>query len=191
MSVSGGMETDIMNRRSQKSRRREETDSLAFTLVEILIVVVLLGIIAAVVIPKFSNASDMARASMLADDLRVIRTQVQIFKSQHLGVPPGYPNCNPSASPTEEAFIEQMTKASNATGETAEPGTPGYKFGPYLREIPTNPINGKNSVLIIGNGQSFPNSADDTHGWIYQPSTLLFKAGCTGQDVNGKAYFDY
>ena len=53
----------------------------AFTLVEILIVVVILGILAAIVLPKFSNASAIARASMLADDLRVIRMQVQVYRS--------------------------------------------------------------------------------------------------------------
>ncbi|MCD6378517.1 MAG: type II secretion system protein [Planctomycetes bacterium] len=180
-----------MNRRFRKFEGCIRKHTHAFTLVEILIVVVILGIIAAIVIPKFSNASAMAKASMLADDLRVIRTQIQIFKSQHLGVAPGYPNCDPSAQPTEQAFIDQMTKASTATGEIAEPGTPGYKFGPYLREIPENPINGKSSVLIIANGQPFPASPDDTHGWIYQPSTLIFKAGCSGKDENGKAYFDY
>ena len=163
----------------------------AFTLVEILVVVVILAILAAIVLPKFSNASAVARASMLADDLRVIRMQIQVFKSQHIGVAPGYPNCDTSQAPTEAAFVAHMTMASTAEGATAPPGTSGYDYGPYLREIPANPVNGKNTVQIVGDGQAFPTEGDDSHGWVYQPSTLVFKADSPGEDDSGKAYFEY
>ncbi len=163
----------------------------AFTLVEILIVVVILGILAAVVVPKFSNASAIARASMLADDLRVIRTQLAVYKSQHLEVAAGYPGGDPTAVPTEAAFVTQMTKASNSRGQTAEPGTPGFKYGPYLREVPPNPLNAKNTVQVIDNGADFPAAADDSHGWVYQPATLLFKADSPGADDKGRSFFDY
>ena len=97
----------------------------AFTLIEILIVVVLLGILAAIVIPNFSNASDTARASMLADNLRIFRTQLPVFKAQHGGIAAGYPNGDTSATPTEIAFVFHMVKASNDSLQTADPGTPG------------------------------------------------------------------
>ena len=84
-----------------------------------------------------------------------------------------------------------VTKVSDQDGETAEPGTPGYRFGPYMREIPPNPINGKNSVQVVLDNQAFPAVGDDSHGWIYQPSTLLFKADSPGTDENGKLYFNY
>ncbi len=163
----------------------------AFTLVEILIVVVILGIIGAIVIPKFSNASATARASMLADDLRTIRTQIVVFKGQHVGVSPGYPECDTSQAPTEAAFIEYMTRASNAAGEIADPGTPGYRYGIYLRSIPVNPVNDKNTVQIIADGAAFPTEGDDSHGWVYQPSTLKFHSDSAGVDEYGKRYFDY
>ena len=163
----------------------------AFTLVEILIVVVILGILAAIVVPRFSNASAIARGSMVADDLRVIRTQLTVYQAQHWGVSAGYPSGDTSQVPTFVAFVAQMTKASTVAGATAEPGTAGYNYGPYLREIPTNPINGKNTVDIVADGQDFPGAARDTHGWIYQPSTNLLKADCAGSDESGKAYFNY
>ena len=163
----------------------------AFTLVEILIVVVILGILAMIILPKFSNASAAARASMLADNLRIFRTQTAVFQAQHFSVAAGYPNGNSSATPTEALFVLHMTKASNALGQTAEPGTSGFDYGPYLREIPENPVNGKNTVQIIANGDGFPVAGDDSHGWIYQPAILMFKADSPGADNKGKSYFDY
>jgi general secretion pathway protein G len=161
-----------------------------FTLVEILIVVVILGILAAVVLPRFSNASQAARASMLADDLRILRTQVTVFHGHH-GVAAGYPNCDSNATPTEAAFVSYMTMASNLTGGLAAPGTPGYPYGPYLREIPPNPVNGKATVQIIPDSGSMPAAADDSHGWVYKPSTLSFKADSQGTDGSGVSYYDY
>jgi len=162
----------------------------AFTLVEILIVVVILGILAAIVLPRFSNASAVARASMLADDLRIFRMQVQVFKSQHQDVAPGYPVGAPGA-PTEQLFIDQMTLSSKVSRLTAAPNTNGFPYGPYLQEVPANPINGKATVQVIADGKPLPAAADDSDGWIYQPSTLIFRADCTGTDSNGRSYYDY
>ncbi|MBS3735095.1 MAG: type II secretion system protein [Phycisphaerae bacterium] len=163
----------------------------AFTLVELLIVVVMLAIIAAIVLPRFSNASQQARASMLADDLRVIRSQLEVFKGHHLGIPPGYPDCDTSQAPTEGAFIDQMTMSSTAAGATAPPGTDGFDFGPYLLEMVPNPFNDKASIDVLADDADFPDAPDDSHGWIYQPATLEFRADSPGTDDAGKSYFEY
>ena len=163
----------------------------AFTLVEILVVVALLAIIAVVALPKFSNASAAARASMLADNVRILRSQITVFKGQHCGVPPGYPNCDVTQTPTEQAFVLHMTMASTAGGATALPGTDGYRFGPYLRETPTNPVNGLKTVQIIGDSENLPEAADDSHGWVYKPATITFRADSSGADESGGQYIDY
>ena len=54
-----------------------------FTLVEILIVVIILGILAAIVIPQFTEASDSARESALVSDLQTLRSQIELYKIQH------------------------------------------------------------------------------------------------------------
>src|SRR3982751_5070822 len=104
-----------LNPRSALGRSR----NAGFTLVEILIVVVILGILATIVIPQFSNASHEARESMLKDDLRYLRTQVQVFKAQHREIPPGYPSGNTAATPTESDFVDQMTKFTSEAAITS------------------------------------------------------------------------
>jgi len=162
-----------------------------FTLVEILIVVVLLAIIAAVALPQFSNASVKARESMLADDLRLMRTQLTVWKGQHRGVSPGYPNGDTTQAPTEEALVAHITMSSNEAGATAPKGTAGYRFGPYMSLIPESPVNGKTTIRVIADGGDPPTSPSDQYGWIYHPLTLTFKADSSGTDEGGRAYFDY
>jgi len=162
-----------------------------FTLIELLIVVVILAAIAAIVLPQFSNASAATRASMLCDDLRVTRIQISVYKHQHKGVAPGYPDGDIESEPTEPAFVAQMTLLSDADGETAPIGTEGYDFGPYLREVPVNPVNGKKTIQIIGDEEQLPTEGDDSHGWIYQPATLTIKPDASGQNESGTKYIDY
>ena len=59
-----------------------------FTLVEILIVVVILGILAAVVIPQFTNASTEAKENSLKSDLRTMRSQIELYKIRNSDTPP-------------------------------------------------------------------------------------------------------
>ena len=55
----------------------------AFTLIEILIVVVILGILAAIVIPQFSDASTQANNANLRSQLQTLRGQLELYKVQH------------------------------------------------------------------------------------------------------------
>lgn len=160
-----------------------------FTLVEILIVVIILGILASIVLPKFSSATVTARISMMADDLRTFRTQTTVFKSQHNDIPPGC--ADRVSNPTEAQMIAHLTLSSDENGATAALGTPGFRFGPYMREIPVNPVNGKRSVQVIANGAALPTAGDDSDGWIYQADTMTLKSDASGADDTGKMLFDY
>lgn len=163
----------------------------AFTLVEILIVVVLLGVLAAIVIPAIANSSISAKQSALAVDLQLLRRFALIYKYQHLEVGPGYPNGQAAGAPTEQAFIEQATMASNDNGQTAAVGTAGFSRGPYMARIPANPLNGQSTIQMLGNDEDFPADADDSHGWIYKAATSEMRADSSGADSNGKRYYDY
>lgn len=54
----------------------------AFTLIEILIVVVILGILAAIVIPQFTDASDQANVASMKSQLQTMRSQIELFRIQ-------------------------------------------------------------------------------------------------------------
>lgn len=162
-----------------------------FTLVEILIVVVLLGVLAAIVVPTIGRSTTNARETTLAMNLNLLRRFIPVYTGQHLEIAPGYPGGDPTASPTEEAFVDQATLSSTRQGTTATRGTAGYPLGPYLSNIPPNPFNKLASIQVLANGESFPATADDNYGWIYKPQTGEIRPGNTGTDGSGTAYYDY
>ena len=162
-----------------------------FTLVEILIVVVILGVLAAVVIPLYSSGTRDAQSVALAQDLRILQRFILMYKGQHNEIHPGYPNGDTGVNPTQAAFYDQALKASNDIGETADSGTAGYERGPYLQKIPMNPINGLATIQILGAGENFPDAADNSHGWIYKAATGEFRADCMGEDAKGISFYAY
>jgi type II secretory pathway pseudopilin PulG len=160
-------------------------------LVEILIVVVLVGVLAAIVIPTVAHSTTTARESGLASDLALLRRFVLIYTSQHMEVAPGYPDGATTATPTGDVFVAQATMASNANGQTAARGTTGYNYGPYLSRIPANPLNNLETVEMVPNGGDFPAAADGNYGWICKPQTGEVRPDNTGTNDAGVAYYDY
>ena len=138
-----------------------------FTLVEILIVVVILGILAAIVIPQFTDASTEARVSSLMSDLQTMRSQIELYKIQHSDALPG------AASASFELCM---------TGETDIYGVAGTGYGPYLQKIPTNPFNDMNGVTKDAIGPA----GSATDGWHFNTSTGAFYAN--DSDPNHRAY---
>jgi general secretion pathway protein G len=162
----------------------------AFTLVEVLIVVVILGILAALVVPQFSNAADVARGSAMRDQLRHLRTQVMVYRVEHRGVAPGYPGGNVTQTPTAEAFVNQMTGITNAAGQVGDSHGGAYRFGPYLNRVPVNPVDGVGTITLVGPG-ALPEAPTGDGGWLYQPSTGTIVANVDGTDAEGVRFFDY
>jgi prepilin-type N-terminal cleavage/methylation domain-containing protein len=125
-----------------------------FTLIEILIVVVLLGILATIIVPQISVSSDDAKLNTLKTNLGNLRSAIEIYYWQHGNRYPGqYDEANGTAAlgnagDAVDAFVAQLTQYSDANGKTSvNSGTTTFSFGPYLREgLPTNPFNGSNEV---------------------------------------------
>lgn len=161
----------------------------AFTLVEILIVVAILGILASIVIPRLSNASAVARANTLRDILRYMRSQVAVYGSAHFDVFPGYPGGNTAQTPTSATFISQLTQYTDNSGNTSATSSTIYCNGPYLTQMPANPVNSLATISIIAAGAAL--TPDGTTGWLYQPSTGTLLPNVTGNDPGGNAYTSY
>ncbi len=124
-----------------------------FTLVEILIVVVILGILAAIVIPQFSQASLEARESSLKSDLQAMRSQIELYKIQHLEV-----------LPTVANFDHVMTSVTDIAGvDWVDQATSGTAYGPYMRAIPDNPFTNGNTVDSSGDWAYTPNATNGTY----------------------------
>jgi general secretion pathway protein G len=127
-----------------------------FTLVEILIVVVILGILAAIVIPQFTEASTEAKTSSLCTDLQTVRSQVELYKIQHNDQLPGAGTAS---------WVLAMT------GQTDIAGAVGTDYGPYLQKVPTNQFNDLNTVRIDGGAAGL-----NTEGWRFDTTTGAFQA---------------
>ena len=114
-----------------------------FTLVEILIVVIILGILAAIVIPQFADASGDAREASAKSLLQTVRSQVELYRMQHSD---NYPTDD--GEPDGAWDWTKLTGVTNAAGGT--PGTGEKKYGPYLQQTPTNPFTNVAGVAVDG-----------------------------------------
>ncbi|MHC4994587.1 MAG: prepilin-type N-terminal cleavage/methylation domain-containing protein [Planctomycetota bacterium] len=134
-----------------------------FTLVEILIVVVILGILAAVVIPQFADASTSAKTSSLTTQLQTIRSQLELYQIEHNG---NYPTIAQL-----QADFGVMTSPTDVDGTINAAGL----YGPYLQKAPANPFNNSSTVAaayIAG------------VGWVYDEGTGSFSAGGFDEATN-------
>ena len=123
----------------------------AFTLIEVLIVVVILGILAAIAYAGFTGATDDAKQNCAYSSLQTIR--------RHIGV-------------------YQARNSQQLPNVTEGDGTWGQVIGDnYLYSAPVNTwVGGDNAkVIVFGTG---PDTAYQTdHGWIYDPATGMVYAG--------------
>jgi prepilin-type N-terminal cleavage/methylation domain-containing protein len=139
-----------------------------FTLVEILIVVIILGILASIIIGLIGNTSKDAGVSSLKDNLRSMRSALQIYLAQHAGYP------------AATTFEDQMTMYTDASGATSTTKTPAYPYGPYILAMPPLPVGTEKGKATITNSSTY--SAG--FGWRYDATTGQFKANLPDTDVD-------
>ena len=146
----------------------------AFSLVELVIGVVILGIIGAIAIPRMSRGAAGAADSGLQADLAVLRNAIELYAAEHAGT-----------YPAAATFADQLTLYTNSAGGTNATKTSAFEFGPYPSSIPPLKV-GANK------GKTGVAAADGaTIGWIYDEDTGVISANATENDSRGVAYSTY
>jgi len=123
-------------------------DQAGFTLIEMLIVIIILGILAAIIIPQITVSSEDAKISTLKANLSGLRSAIEIYYAQHDNKYPGQTKSADGTTnnePVEAAtsMINQLTQYTNSAGMIKNIKDATFKYGPYLkgRPLPANPFN--------------------------------------------------
>jgi general secretion pathway protein G len=130
----------------------------AFTLVEILIVVVILGILAAIVVPQFTGATGEAAAGTASYELEKLRRALDVYQARWS-----------NALPPVEAGDGTWGPLVGGTGE-------------YLKDAPRNPYVGGENARAIAIATEADSAYQTSYGWIFDPATGRVWAG--GFDAN-------
>lgn len=127
---------------------KRRSSARGFTLIEILIVVIILGILASIVIPQFTNASTSSKTSSLQTTAQSLRGAVQLYYYQH----------NDKLPPANQ-FWAMITTQTDVNGNAYVAGTStSGPFGPYMQSIPLNALNGASTVYdaAVAPGSAVP-----------------------------------
>jgi general secretion pathway protein G len=102
----------------RRFKRRNNAMKKGFTLVELMLVVIIIGVLAAMIVPRMAGRSEEARASVAQADIMSISTALRLYELDN--------GAFPTTSEGLEALLEKPSSARN------------WK-GPYLERKPVDP----------------------------------------------------
>lgn len=174
-----------------------------FTLVELLIVAIILAILAAIIIPQFAATTVDAQESALRANAAAMRSSINLYRQQHAGVNAGSNlssggllcggTVGAGAALSDTAFIDQLTRYSNAAGQTCSMSSANYPFGPYIQddELPANSVTDDNTLVVVNVGNLIMAADGPGGGWKFDATTGKFIVNDDGTDSQGALYTTY
>ncbi len=170
------------NRESVARRRRRL--ARAFSMIELVLVIAIIGVLSSVVLPRLDGRSSAAAEAAVNADLSVVRSAIERYAAEHGNKYPGT-----SAART----IAQLTQYTDCAGHTVEKKTDVCLYGPYLQAIPPNPAwtkPGADQVYIDLVNSPPKAQLKAEAGWVYNPYTGEFYANSTGLKQHGGTLFE-
>ena len=172
----------------------------AFSLVELVIVIVIIGILAAIAVPRISRGAIGASESALKKTLGGFRSAIDFNAAEHNGAFPGLHKIDGKEKGDGKVadFYAQLTQYSSVTGETGafDPSaTPPRIYGPFLRKMPRLNV-GKNAErdadqVSFKNDDPLKEDEASKKGWVYNRKTGEIVANTKDSDSQGKPYIEY
>lgn len=140
-----------------------QRNSGGFTLVELIIVIIILGILAALAIPQFTASTEDAKKATLQGDLAVLRNAINLYFHQHNSTYPG------------ATIVTQLTQYTDATGGVSATKDAAFPFGPYLISVPAQPYPvgtaTAEGINVVTDAGALTADASPTTGWKYSSVT--------------------
>jgi len=130
-----------------------------FTLIEVMVVVVILGILAAILVPKVMDRPDQARKIKAKQDIRALEAALNLYKLDNF------------VYPTTDQGLEALVE------EPSSPEPANWKAGGYVDRLPKDPWNQdylflspgeQGSIDIFSMGPDQVPSDDDIGNWDLQ-----------------------
>jgi prepilin-type N-terminal cleavage/methylation domain-containing protein len=145
----------------------ETTGRPAFSMMELVIVMVIIGILAAIAIPRMGGGAENAKVQALQASLQEVRNRIEVYKAEHEGKIP------------DLQFVAQMTQYTDVLGNVSDKPAPKFLFGPYLNAIPKNPYSGLDTVRFLTSAGESGGARSVDRGWTYNVVTGEFAADCS------------
>jgi len=149
----------MSNRIDGGVRRAWRRRTAAFSLIELLLVLVILAVLAAVIVPKFTNRSEQARVTAAKTDISMLETALDAYEIDNGGFPS-----------TEEglgALVQAPGSAADWKGPYIKRGAPSDPWGnAYVYRYPGT--NNPNSYDLSSLGPDGREGNDDINNWSRQ-----------------------
>jgi type II secretory pathway pseudopilin PulG len=141
-------------------------------LLELVVVVVILGVVASIAIPRLASATDHASTANTQANIAQMEHSIEIYAAEHDNRSPA-DEPDGTVNPDGTVFVKRLVSTTDALGNLGLP-----PFGPYLREFPQNLKNGRRSIRIDGS----PAGAN-TDGWRFDSTLRIIEPDDPAQAV--------